>query len=460
MKPHLTFAAIVVMLVAGSCSGSKSFSKKATKLDAGGMYAEAAEMYLQSALRNVKNVDAKIGLKKTGQMLLNDKLSSFFKAFNMGDDREAAVNAFLSAKDYQDRVQRAGVNIEIPDSYLADFKQVKNEYLLELYTQGQDLLAQGEYNKAEVLFAKIGKLEPDYKDAGSLQDVAYLEPLYLSGKSALGAAQYRKAYDDLARVIERDPTYKDARAVQQQALEKGRYPIAVLPFEQAGRRAGSPQAAAMQAYLISALTNLDDPFISVVDRENIQKLLDEQRLGMSGVVDESSAVSAGKILGAQAVIMGTVTDYRETQGPLRKSTKDGYESYQVKELNKETGAYATITRFKPVKYTEYYQENKVDLSFTFKLVSLETGQVLLSKVLDREAVDHAWYANYAGNGQALYPKWNGAVDTRSATRRELTGLLTASREVKAPADLGSELLRSASATVAGSIQQQLAGLLP
>lgn len=453
-------AAIALLLAAGGCSGSKSFSKQAAKLDAGGMYAEAADMYLQSAVRNAKNVDAKIGLKKTGQMLLNDKLSTFFKAFGMGEDKEAAVNAFLAAKDYQERVQRAGVTIDIPDSYAADFKQVKNEYLLQLYTQGQDLLAQGEYARAEAAFAKIGKLEPGYKDAGSLQDVAYLEPLYLSGKAALAAGQYRKAYGDLGRVVERNAAYKDARALRDRCVEKGRYPIAVLPFSQEGAKARPAQAAAMQALVIAALTDLNDPFISVVDRDNIQKILDEQRLGMSGVVDESSAVSAGKLLGAQAVLMGTITSFREEPGTLRKNGRDGYESYQAKELNEETGQYANVTRFRPVKYTEYNKENKVNLSFTFKLVSLETGQVLLSRVLDRDAVDHASYAIYEGNAQVLYPKANGAVDTRSEARRNLAGLLAAPREPKTVADLANELMRGTSAAVAAGVGQQIASKLP
>lgn len=460
MKLPLTAGAILAMLVMAACSGSKSLSKKATKLDQGGLYAEAADMYLQSALRNPRNVDAKIGLKKTGQMLLNDKLSTFFKAFSVGGDKEAAVNAFLAAKDYQERVQRAGVVLEIPDHYATDFKQVKGEYLLQVYSEGQDLLAKGEYAKAEEAFAKIGKLEPGYKDAGSLQDVAYLEPLYLSGKAALQAGQYRKAYADLGRVVERSSTYKDAMALRQQAVEKGRYPIAVLPFDQAGSKAQSPQVAAMQAYVISALTNLNDPFISVVDRDNIQKILDEQRLGMTGVVDESSAVSAGKLLGAHAVIMGTVTSFQEIPGSLRKSTKEGYESYEVKQLNAETGQYTMVTRFRPTNYTEFFKENKATVSFSFKVVSLETGQVLLSKVIDRDATDHAYYATYSGNARQLYPKWNGNVDTRGSARRELSALLSAPREVKSTADLGNELLRGTAASVASSIAQQLAAQLP
>ncbi|MBK9059359.1 MAG: hypothetical protein IPL81_05635 [Flavobacteriales bacterium] len=459
MKTALTALTFFAIFLA-ACSGSKSFSKKAAKLDESGMYAEAADMYLQSAVRNAKNIDAKIGLKKTGQQLLNDKLSAFFKAFSLGTDKEAAVNAYLDAKDYQDRVQRAGVTLEIPDSYATDFKQVKGEYLVQLYTQGHDLLDKKDYATAEAVFSKIGKLEPGYKDAGSLQDIAYLEPLYVSGKAALQAGQYRKAYTDLERVVTRSADYKDAAALKAECVQKGRYAIAVLPFNTAGSRVQTAQAATLQAYVTSALTDVNDPFIQVVDRDNIQRILDEQRMGMSGVVDESTAVSAGKLLGAQAVVMGTVITYTEQPGKTKRSTKDGYESYQVKVLNKETNNYSYDTRYKPAKYNEYYQENKTNISFSYKLVSLETGQVLMSKVVDKQADDHAYYATYDGNAKALFPMLNGAVNTNSSARQQLTSLLGAPREVKSTADLGTELLRNTSVVMANSIQQEIASKLP
>lgn len=462
MKSVCTALFLLLLAGAASCTGSKPLAKKAAKLDAGGMYAEAADMYLQSAIRNANNVDAKIGLKKTGQMLLNDKLSTFFKAFSMGEDKEGAVNAFLDAQQYQQRVQRAGVALDIPASYATDFKQVKGEYLLQLYDRGQEQLGQKDYPGAETTFAKIGQLEPGYKDASSLQNVAFLEPLYISGKAALAAGQYRKAYADLGRVTARNAAYKDAAALQNQCVEKGRYPIAVMPFTTTAAAVGakSAQAATMQALVTSALTNLNDPFITVVDRDNIQKILDEQKLGMSGVVDESSAVSAGKLLGAQAVLMGTLISYQEDNGRLRQSTKEGYEGYQVKEMNAQTGQEQYVTKYKPVNYVESYRENKTVISFSYKLVSLETGQVLMSKVMDRDAADHAWYATYDGNGQALLPKLNGGVDTRNSARRDLAALLAAPRNVKTAADLGNDLLRSTSSAVAASIQTDLAGKLP
>ena len=50
---HITFAAACGTLLLVACNGSKSLAKKAAQLEAGGMYAEAADMYLQSVQRCV-----------------------------------------------------------------------------------------------------------------------------------------------------------------------------------------------------------------------------------------------------------------------------------------------------------------------------------------------------------------------------------------------------------------------
>ena len=453
IAPFLALALLVV-----SCSGSKSFSKKAEKLDEAGLYAEAADMYLQSAQRNIKNIDAKIGLKKTGQQVLNDKLSVFFKNMAMGDSKGEAVSAYLEAKRYQEQVQRLGVVLEVPDHYKADFDRVKGEHLVDLYDQGQALLAKKDFRGSEQVFSQIAKLEPNYKDASSLQAVAYLEPLYRAGMSDLEGGRYRKAYDELSRVVEKDASYKDAASLRQQALTKGQYTIAVLPFTSDVKRAEI--TSRVQAHAMTSLVETKDPFLKVVDRENIDRILEEQRLGLSGIVDEQTAVRVGNLIGAQAVLMGSVIDYREEPGTLRRSTKDGFESYRVQQVNKETGEKYFITKYKPVRYSEFYQENKVVMSFSFRLVSLETGEVLASKVMDRQAEDHIYYATYDGNADALFPAKNGLVDAADRTRSDLRGLLSAPREMKSIATLGSELVRTACSTMASDIQQDISSRLP
>jgi tetratricopeptide (TPR) repeat protein len=457
MRTHAIIAVILIALTGAGCSGSRSYAKKAGKLDNAGLYAEAADMYLQAVQRNQKNVDAKIGLKKTGQMVLNDRLSNFFKATAMGS-RADAVNTYLEARQYQETVQRLGVQLEIPDHFRTDFERVKGEYLIDLYNEGQALMDKQDFRSAENVFGKISRLEPNFKDASSLQTVAYLEPLYRAGKADLEAGRYRKAYDELNRVVERDPAYKDAAALRQESLLKGQFNIAVLPFTNSS---GRPEMAPkVQAFAITALAETRDPFIRLVDRENMDRILEEQRLGLSGVVDEQTAVRVGNLMGAQAVLMGTLIEYREEPGTLRKSTRDGFESFRVEETNAETGEKYFVTRYRPVKYTEFFQENKIHVSFSYRLVSLETGEVLLSQIVDRQADDHVYYAAYDGKTDLLHPMKNGAVDASDRARRELRSLLSAPRALKPMSVLASDLLRQAGGTMASTIQQDLSSRLP
>lgn len=456
-QPHILITLGIAALL-GACSGSKSFSKKGDKLDAAGMYAEAADMYLQAAQRNTKNVEAKIGLKKTGQMLLNDKLSTFFKQVATGGARGEAVAAYLDAKAYVDRVAYTGVVLEIPDHYKADFEKVKAEHLVDLYNEGQAHFEKEEFAAAEKVFARIAKLEPNYKDASSLQSVAYLEPLYRTGKSELESGNYRKAHAAFTKVMDKNSAYKDTNTLRQECLTKGQFTVAVLPFTSSDKYSGL--ATKVQAHAMTALIDVKDPFLKVVDRENMDRILEEQRLGLSGVVDEQTAVRVGNLIGAQAVLMGNVVSYQEIPGQVRKSTKDGYESYRVQQVNKETNEKYFITKYKPVRYTEFYQENKVILSFNYRLVSLETGEVLVSKVVERQAEDHAYYAAYDGNKDALLPMLNGNVDLRDNARREIKSLLNASREVKPVTTLMSEVLQATSSSMAATIEQEISAKLP
>lgn len=448
--------ALVVLLL--GCTGSKPLSKKAGKLDAVGMYAEAAEMYLQSVQRNSGNIDAKIGLKKTGQMVLDEKLGGFFRAMAIGEDKALAVSAYQESVAYQERVRRAGVQLEIPDHYSKDYDRVKGEYLVELYEEGQALLDKEDHRAAEQVFAKIVKLEPGYRDASSLQTVAYLEPLYRNGKADLEAGRYRKAFSEFDLVVKKDPSYRDASALRQEAINKGQFSIAVLPFTSTNR--SNDMVARVQAYSMTALTQTRDPFLRIVDRENMDRILEEQRLSLSGVVDEQTAVRVGNLMGAHAVLMGTLIEYREEPGQLRRSTKDGFESYRVQLVNKETGEKYFETRYKAVRYNEFYQENKVFMSFSYRLVSLETGEVLVSKVVDREAKDHMYYAAYDGNREALFPARNGLVDLAGSTRRELAALLNAPRQMNSIAELSNQLVQTASSTMASTIQSELNSRLP
>ncbi|MEZ4738547.1 MAG: CsgG/HfaB family protein [Flavobacteriales bacterium] len=74
---------------------------------------------------------------------------------------------------------------------------------------------------------------------------------------------------------------------------QGQFVVAVVPFTSSEK--GTSIASKVQAHAMTALTESKDPFLKVVDRENMDRILEEQRLSLSGVVDEQTAVRVGNI---------------------------------------------------------------------------------------------------------------------------------------------------------------------
>src|SRR3989454_7594279 len=63
----------------------------------------------------------------------------------------------------------------------------------------------------------------------------------------------------------------------------------------------------MAAMIISELAA--NPGARVVEREELQRLLEEQKLGAAGRVDDATAARIGKLIGARYVVTGTFIDF-------------------------------------------------------------------------------------------------------------------------------------------------------
>jgi curli production assembly/transport component CsgG len=83
------------------------------------------------------------------------------------------------------------------------------------------------------------------------------------------------------------------------------YPAAVFPFQEKG--------SSLQGYgekvsdLLFVFLSMDSSLI-FVDRQEIDKVLDEQELSMSGMVNPNQAVQVGKLTGAKILITGSLME--------------------------------------------------------------------------------------------------------------------------------------------------------
>ena len=120
-------------------------------------------------------------------------------------------------------------------------------------------------------------------------------------------------------------------------------------FEDEGRIGGTDYLSAgenggnvIAGVLATELPDLGN--VRIIDRDNINRIIGEQSLQMSGMVDADSAVEIGRLTGADAVVVGELTDY-------------------------------------------VYWENKgvtgTTISFPMKMISVESGQVLISGSISR-----------------------------------------------------------------------------
>ncbi len=101
-----------------------------------------------------------------------------------------------------------------------------------------------------------------------------------------------------------------------------------------------------------AITNV----FSVVERAQFQRVVDELQLGQTGIVNEATAAQVGKLLGVDAMIIGSVS----------VAVEDRWLKEQREEKNKG-------------KYQVDCEKLLANVSASIRIVKVETGQVIGSK---------------------------------------------------------------------------------
>lgn len=145
----------------------------------------------------------------------------------------------------------------------------------------------------------------------------------------------------------------------------------------------------------------------VVERSLLNKVLQEQNLGMSGLIDASSAAKIGKMLGVDAIVTGTITDlgnmYRLNARIIATETASVFavssvsiekEAYLVAMMNKVNvkGNNGNGTKEKN-EATGGEQEKNEELSGNLNSGEPQTSQSAVFDKIKVEVVSATWF-NY------------------------------------------------------------------
>ena len=83
--------------------------------------------------------------------------------------------------------------------------------------------------------------------------------------------------------------------------------IAVLKIRNDSAYGSARLGPAIQDWLVEGLVQSGQ--FRVVERKELESILSEQGLSLSGAVDDKTAIQVGKLLGCQLVVLGAVTDF-------------------------------------------------------------------------------------------------------------------------------------------------------
>lgn len=423
-----------------------------------GLHDEASTLFMQALGHDRTNIDARIGLKKSGQLALNAYLDRFYRAHGQQQYKES-VYSFRKAESFYNDVTAFNVELEFPPYYKQSYEEDLEIYLKQLYDEGSNLLQSQRFKESENRFREITALRPGYKDVNNLKKMSIIIPAYEAGKQHFESANYRKAYGQFEEVFKLDAQYKDVAELRRVSKERATLSIAVMPFENSNAYSFSTN---ITSFIVSELARANNEFIVLVDREHTEKVIKEQKISLQFDENGKTALRAGELMGARILLTGRVLDMGIQNPNMRSQERTGYESYQEKVYNTAKKQMENVTRYRKVMYTEFQGSSSVRMKIQYQLISAETGTILLSDVFEASEADEVRYITYDGNARNLFagtwrsrnePHPSDRVYASFSQKQEVDELLRGKRDFRPMNDMLIELQGGLSNKVATQILQ-------
>jgi tetratricopeptide (TPR) repeat protein len=197
---------------------------------------------------------------------------------------------------------------------------------------------------------EMAKAQHGLEKAGALFPENYAVPYYL-GLTHLAQSDLDGAIDQWKQYVQMDPNSENGLTIRkyltllirEQAREFAKQAVATEAALAAGPTAGKtiavtsfsnlgsenlgPLGKGMAAMLISDLSLVPD--LEVVDRIKLHALLEEMKLGTSGLVNMKTAPRVGRLLRAKHVTSGSLADLAADGMIIASAVVDSYEKISV-----------------------------------------------------------------------------------------------------------------------------------
>ena len=202
--------------------------------------------------------------------------------------------------------------------------------------------------------------------------------------------------------------YKDSYNLYNQCRESSAIKLAILPFEnKSGKNKYGSIGNTISNEIITKLFDNQDSmeFLDIINRDQIDVIINEQKLSHSGLVESSSSIELGKIAGIHMMTIGEITQIivekpkkNVEKNHFTKKVVTGSESYQDSDGNDRTRKI-----YSDVHCTVRIHTNSGSATIisNYQIVDIETAQVLNSENIKGEYNYSYQWATSTGDTRAL-----------------------------------------------------------
>lgn len=308
---------LLFLAIATTLPAQRKKLEQAATYERAGMLKEAFDRYELLYKGKARNVAAHVGMRRCAQGIL-DRMQLEASGSFLLNDLSLGERQHAQAIAYRQEMERKGLELQWDQMLDIRRREAQQHEARRLYTEAEIAFRADRFTEAEELCMASLTLDSEATEVQYLLRISRLEPIYRQGVRAMELGLWRDGYKAFARVNARDTGYKDSWALQAQAEERARVIMAYIPLYNSGLYTngfGLIGDGKLENWLAAnvkqSLLDLKDPLLILVDRDNTEELLAEQKRQLSGIYDDRYVVEAGKLIGARYVLTAKLLRYDE-----------------------------------------------------------------------------------------------------------------------------------------------------
>lgn len=366
---------------------------------------EASQELIQMVfpMANEKHLGVIAGLNDSGEKFKWDTAVSEYDSLIKINEAVKSLPPLTAKKS------KEVIKFNIVD-YSQKLAEAKNNAAEAHYQEGVLLSKNGTSarERAAREFTTANRYVPGFKNALALAAEGYYqEGLRLARQD--GVNIQKQAAKEFKTAMTFVADYKDSATQYEKARKAGIKRVAIIPFEDKSGKAGRYGAVAETVVdqITSQIMNDQSAmeFLEIISRDQLENVMREQKLGRTGVVDEATAISLGKVLGVHEIITGKITGISNT--PERTTTRNvgqknsvvvGEQAYTDHKGRQQTrNVYGDVT----ATVTMYKRTAATSVNGSYNIVDVKTAKVIKTNAFIGKADFVAEWGTYSGDERAL-----------------------------------------------------------